>query len=121
MRFEKNTYGGTKTILYNVDGMESMPVTVSDDGITADARGRKIVKAGTLVGAGGVGTLNDKTLHVKENNNANCEGVLLYDTDVTYGPEASQMVYKGNINLNNIPTAPVAAAAAKLPMVRFLV
>jgi hypothetical protein len=121
MHIRKSTYGGTKTILYNVDGMEALPVMVTDEGVDADERGKKIVRAGTLIGGGGVGTLLDKELMVTENNNADCEGVLLDDVDVTYGPMPGAMVFKGNINLNKIPEAPVSAAAAKLPMVRFLV
>jgi hypothetical protein len=133
MRVEKTTYGGTKTILYNVDGMEAMPVTVSDAGVAADARGRKVVKAGAFVGAGtlidsgggvfvpnGDSALLDKTLPVKGNNNACCEGVLLYDVDVTDGPNPGSMVYKGNIKLGSIPEPPTDEAAAKLPMARFL-
>jgi hypothetical protein len=120
MEVRVNTYGGDSKILYDVDSMESMPVTVSDSGVTPDAKGRKIVKAGTLIGGGGVGVLKDKDLLVSEANSADCEGVLLYDTDVTAGPTPGSMVYKGNIKLANIPAAPVAAAAEKLPMVRFL-
>jgi hypothetical protein len=120
MRVLKNVYGAESCILYNVDGMEAMPVTVSNAGVTPDARGRKIVKAGTLVGGEGGSALANKSRYVTAHNDADCEGVLLYDTDVTDGPHPSGMIYKGNVNLGKIPAAPTPAAAAKLPMVRFL-
>ena len=120
MEIKRTTYGGTKNILYNVIGMEANPVTVSDTGVVANEYGRKIVPAGTLIGGIGGNVLVDKTLLVTKHNDAECEGILLHDVDVTAGPCPGAMVYKGNIKLDNIPEAPTAAAADKLPMVRFL-
>ena len=120
MEIKRTTYGGTKTILYNVIGMESHPITVSDMGVDPDANGRKIVPAGTLIGGIGGSSMVDKSLYVTKHNDADCEGILLDDVDVTAGPKKGAIVYKGNIKLGNIPEPPTPAAAAKVPQLRFL-
>ena len=121
MRTQKKTYGGTHTILYNVDGMEAHPVTVSNlSEHEVNDKGRKIVRAGTLVGGDAPGAMADRSVHVKKHNDEFCEGVLLHDVDITDEPMPGAMIYKGNINVGKIPEEPIAAALAKIPMVRFI-
>jgi hypothetical protein len=82
------------------------PCMVSDVGVTADANGLKIVKAGTPWPA----------------NDATCKGLLLHDNNVTYGPVAGTYVFEGSINVakltaNGITVADTAKAV--LPRVTF--
>jgi len=82
------------------------PCMVSDTGIAADANGFKTVKAGTPWPA----------------NDATCKGILLHDTDVTYGNAPGTYVFEGSIDtakltLNGITVA--AAAKTALPRVTF--
>jgi len=79
---------------------------VSATGVVADTNGFKTVKAGTPYPA----------------NDATCKGILLHDTDVTYGDAPGTYVFEGSIDsakltLNGITVA--AAAKAVLPRVTF--
>ena len=79
---------------------------VSATGVTADANGNKIVKAGTPFPA----------------NDATCLGLLLHDVDVTQGDAPGTYVYEGVIDTakltaNGITVA--AAAKSAIPRVTF--
>lgn len=113
-------FGNTHSIHKFADreGDKSMPVMVSDAGITANSEGRKIVPAGTLVGGG---VLKDSSKsQVSPVNDATTEGVLTSDIDVTDGPASADMLVHGIVNLSRIPTAPTAAAETALKMILFI-
>lgn len=79
---------------------------VSATGVVADANGKKIVKAGTPF----------------PKNDATCKGIILHDTDVTYGDAPGTYVFEGSIDnvkltANGITVA--AEAKAVLPRVTF--
>lgn len=82
------------------------PCMVSADGVTADENGKKIVKAGTPYPA------NDST----------CKGILLHDTDVTYGEAPGTYVFEGSIDNTKLVRNGVTVseeAKAVLPRVTF--
>ena len=58
---------------------KAKPYTVTDSGVDKNAEGRKIVKAGTPFPA----------------NNETAQGILLYDVDVTDGPQAAAIAFEG--------------------------
>lgn len=120
MKMKTTEYGGTEKLLYFVDSMIAMAVTVSDEDIEANEKGKKIVPSGTLVGGAEDSTRLDPSQHVVEKNDGDCEGVLLYDVDVTDGPMNGTMVLFGFVNIDRMPEAPTAAAKAALPMIQFL-
>lgn len=75
-------------------------------GVTADANGLKIVKAGTPFPA----------------NDATCKGFLLYDVDVTQGDAPGAYVFEGSIDSAKVTANGVTVAdAAKtaVPRVTF--
>lgn len=79
---------------------------VSDTGVTADANGLKIVKAGTPYPA----------------NDATCKGILLHDVDVTYGEHPGTYVYEGSIDVTKLTANGItitAEAKAVIPRVTF--
>jgi hypothetical protein len=86
------------------DHYVAVPYTVSDTGVTADAYGKKTVPAGTILPA----------------NDATAVGVLLHDTDVTYGARADALVIHGFIKTAKLPVAPATTAIAALKQISFL-
>lgn len=110
MKFIQRDITGVQEILRTRD-FEAIAVMVDDVDIPL-VEGKKVVKAGTVVGG--------KTLPVLENNkevvvkkeDGSAEGVLLYDVDVTHGPRNASMVIRGNIDLNKIEEPNELAVAA---------
>lgn len=79
---------------------------VSDTGVTADANGLKIVKAGTP--------------HPK--NDATCKGILLSDVNVTYGPAPGTRIFEGSVDTKKLTKNGIAVSAeakVALPRVTF--
>lgn len=113
MKVKTTEYGNSVEILHSVDHYYGIAVMVSDAGVAANADGKKIVPAGTLVSGRATGA-------VSADDSAATEGVLLTDVDVTYGEAPGTMVLHGFIKLDKIPTAPSAAALAALPMIAFI-
>ena len=87
MKVVQTNYGTSIDILFNLDPYTARPIMVSDEGVTADANGKKIVKAGSILDKDGA-IVNDATARY----------VLLKDIDVTYGPAAGAGVYKGTLD-----------------------
>lgn len=85
------------------DHYVGIPYTVSATGITADAYGKKTVPAGTIL------PLNDAT----------AKGILLHDTDVTYGDRADTLIIHGFVKTAKLPVAPAAAAITVLTEISF--
>ena len=99
----KNTKASTPVqILAVVDPQVSFGCIVSDAGVTADASGRKIVKAGTPL----VGDLTNRetafTKVVLSSTEASVVGVLLHDVDVTDGAENGTCLVFGWVNKDRI-------------------
>jgi hypothetical protein len=127
MKYNSTTYTNKNEILKFSDHFVAIPVMVDDAGITANADGKKIVKAGTIIGGtGGVNSIfnNVATIATEHNTQAgatgsagagtDAEGVLLNDVDVTNGDAPGSMLIHGFVDLNKITTAPVADALAVL-------
>lgn len=114
MKFTKKSYVSTKEILATKN-FEAIGVMVDGTDIEAGDDGKKIVKAGTIVGGKTEPVLsnNDQVVVKKEDESA--EGVLLHDVDVTYGDGVGTMITRGNIDLNKIekpnPLAVIALAS----------
>lgn len=116
-KFVKTSYTTPKEILKFPDHHMSVAVTVNDVGVTANAEGRKIVPAGTLLGGG---FLTNRSVKVAKVNDATTQGVLRYDVDVTQGPASGAAVIHGFVDLKKLPEAPVAEAVAALKQITFL-
>lgn len=94
-----------KTILKYFD-YKGFAALVSATGVTADANGNKIVKAGTPF----------------PSNDENCKGYLLHDVDVTQGDAPGTVIYEGSIDSAKVTANGVtiaAAAKAATPRVTF--
>jgi hypothetical protein len=125
MKFVTTQYGNKKEILYFPDHYVSLAVMVSDTGIAANADGKKIVPAGTIVGGSTKAVLaNVDEPVVKKNTQGStgtaAEGVLLNDVDVTHGPASGAMILHGYIKLGALPEDPCAEAVAALKQISFI-
>ena len=121
-RVSKETYGNRTEILKFNEFIATV-VTLTDVGVTA-VEGKKIVKAGTIIGGKTNPILKTAAGDVAERKNTvtkgpDAEGVLLYDVDVTDGPREGSMVISGFIDLAKVE-APVAEAVAVLPRITFM-
>lgn len=120
MKFTETTYTNKKEILKFVDHYVALPITVSDAGVSA-VDGKKIVKAGTILGGGILA--DDSVLAVKATTTtgtSNADGVLLNDVDVTYGPAPGALIIHGFIALNKVPAAPTPEEKAALKQITFI-
>lgn len=120
-KFIQTSYSNKKEILKFPDHYVNLAVTVDDAGITANADGKKIVPAGTIIGGG---FLNDDTVKVVKatttDDVSNAEGVLFNDVDVTYGPAPGAALIHGFVALNKLPAQPTAEEKAALKQITFL-
>ncbi|QOS98118.1 hypothetical protein JNUCC42_16525 [Brevibacterium sp. JNUCC-42] len=120
-KFVETNYSNKKEILKFPDHYVALAVTVDDAGITTNVEGKKIVPAGTILGGG---VLTDPSKVAKKAkttaDKSDADGVLLNDTDVTYGPAPGAMVIHGFIDLNKIPNTPDVAEIAALKQITFL-
>lgn len=117
MKFTETAYGNRKEILKFPDHYVNLAITVDDTGVTANAEGKKIVPAGTIMGGG---VLASETVKATAVNGTGSEGVLFYDVDVTYGPAPGALTIHGFIDLDKLPAAPTADAVAALKQITFL-
>lgn len=115
------SYGTEKTILIAPELAFTIPVQVTNTGITADADGKKIIKAGTPIG-GSTNVLENRNTVLVVANGSTAQGVILHDVDVTAGQENAIMVVAGYVDLNKIAVAnqPVADAKAALTKITFM-
>lgn len=124
MKFNETTYGNPhKTITKFADHYVNLSVTVSDAGVAANADGKKIVPAGTILGGGFIASetaLAVKATSAGEPLASNAEGVLFHDVDVTNGPAPAAVLIHGFVHIDSLPTAPTAEEAAALNMIKFI-
>lgn len=116
-KFVETTYTNTKSIVKFPDHYVNLTVTVSDVGVVADAEGKKIVPAGTILGGG---FLASETALAVKSNDLNAEGVLFNDTYVTYGSAPGAVMIHGFVDLEKLPETPVAEAVTALKQITFL-
>lgn len=95
---KRTTYGNRKTILVDELNSTSVSCIVSNDGVTADEDGVKMVKAGTPV----YGDLTNRDTAMTTTGTGKPCGVILHDVEVTTGPANSQIVIFGTIDVSKV-------------------
>lgn len=119
---KKVTYEAELDVLLNPDNAFEIGVQVTNTGVTADANGRKIIKAGTPVG-GATSVLETRnTVLVVTNlasDGAKAQGVLRHDVDVTEGANNGTLIVRGEVDSSKCPTI-VAEAKAALTHIIFV-
>ena len=119
---KKVAYEAELDVLLNPDNAFEIGVQVTNTGVTADANGRKIIKAGTPVG-GATSVLETRnTVLVVTNlasDGAKAQGVLRHDVDVTAGANNGTLIVRGEVDSSKCPTI-VAEAKAALTHIIFV-
>lgn len=122
----KETFGAPEKhiLIANNSYMVTLGAQVTNTGVSADADGRKILRAGTPV-AGDItkrGTAFVKATTTEGVSNATA--VLLHDVDVTAGAENATIILAGCIDLLKLDTATKAlvtsAVTTALPRIIFV-
>ena len=122
----KESYNNVTQILFNAEHQVSVPIMVDDSLVTsADANGRKIVKAGTPL----TGSLDARTTPFtaasagSSSAASNAVGVLLHDVDVTAGDENGTLLIFGFVNTARLDettkTKITEYVKAALPLITF--
>lgn len=107
--------GNVNQILEDDKVFFSMSCMVAATGVTADASGKKIVKAGTPIS----GSLQARETAFTVGGETPV-GLLLNDVDATGGTANGTVLVFGFVNLNRMDTATAAlakAADSKLPLI----
>ena len=99
-------------VLGNVQHKVALPGIVSATGVTADAMGKKIIPAGTVVG--GVNSfLEDPQAILSIGQDATAQGVVEHDIDVTAGNATGTVIIFGFVNTARIPNVTISDDAKK--------
>lgn len=113
-RIKTQSYVNVNQILFNTDPQVSVGILVSNEGISADSEGKKIVKAGTPL----TGSLEARgTAFAKATTTSgasNAVGVLLHDVDVTAGAENGTLLIFGFVDLNKVDTTTAALVTSEV-------
>ncbi|GAX04078.1 hypothetical protein IWT140_01715 [Secundilactobacillus pentosiphilus] len=97
-----HTYNTGREILMNFAEALTFPATVKDDSAVADSDGRKIIKAGTPLGAG-TDFLSDRTNTVLSPvTDATAQVVAMHDIDVTQGQTSATVIVRGDVIKENM-------------------
>lgn len=120
---QKDTYGVEKHILIaNNSYMVTLPAIVKNTGVSANADGKKIVKAGTPV----YGDIEkrDTGFTISGGSGATPVAVLMHDVDVTAGDENGTIVLAGCVDLlkleDSVKTALTSSVKSALPRIIFV-
>ena len=115
-----------KDVALNPDNLFEIGVLVNNTGVTADANGRKIIKAGTPVGASAkVLDVRNTVLSVTNTSatGENAQGVLRHDVDVTDATSPAvanaTLIVRGEVDSSKCPTI-VAEAKTALTHIIFV-
>lgn len=118
MAFTRYAYTTGSTILKYNKGKIASPVTIDSTTVTADADGRKVVPAGSIIGSNTSGkTILSDHVKGKVVNDATAEGILYYDVDVTNGDAPGAILTHGVVYGSALPVAPAAAALTALKFI----
>lgn len=118
---KQTNYGVAKDILIAPELMFSIPVQVTNTGVSANDNGKKIIKAGTPIG-GNTNVLLNRNTVLAVANGATAQGIVLHDVDVTEGQENATMLVAGYVDINKIDVdaQPSADAQTALTKITFM-
>lgn len=114
-------YGNDKQILIAPELAFTVGCQVSNKGISANAEGKIIIKAGTPVGGTENVLLNRAEVLAQDAENA--QGVLLHDVDVTAGDNNATLVVSGYIDVEKVDSDVkdlLTTASAKLTKITLM-
>lgn len=98
---ETKSFGNDKQILIAPELAFTIGCLVTNTGVSADAEGKKVLKAGTPVGGEEADVLVNRQAVLAQNTDAP-QGVLLHDVDVTKGQANATLVVEGTIDIEKL-------------------
>ena len=102
---KKTSYpNNPKQIMLADSQMVSFGVVLSNEGISANAEGRKVVKAGTPL----AGNIKARNTAFKKASGEHAVGICLHDVDVTEGNANASLVVFGFVDLEKVESDVVA-------------
>lgn len=115
--FESRNETIRKTILVDPKNSTALSCIVSDEGVTADSDGVKMVFAGTPL----YGDLTDRNTPFKVSGTGTPVGVSHHDQDVTKGPANGGVIIFGTIDISKLePSVQTSVKAATFKMIQFV-
>ena len=96
---ETKSFGNDKQILIAPELAFTIGCLVTNTDVSANAEGKKVLKAGTPVG--GADVLTNRQSVLVQNTEAP-QGVLLHDVDVTKGQANATLVVEGTIDIEKL-------------------
>ncbi len=118
MNFDVKSVEPGKDILLTMDDYSAITVSVSATGVVAGSDGRKIVKAGTIIGGVLADPKNSQAV-AADGAEVAAEGILYHDVDVTSGDSVGTMIVRGIVDTAKLPAAPTEAQKAQLKQIVF--
>lgn len=108
------------TILSRQGAWQAATVRISSADITANADGKKIVPAGTILGSATAGSaILGGGAKAKPANDETAEGLAMNTVDATSGDIEVSMLFMGTVGLNRLPETPSEEARAALARITF--
>ena len=112
-QFTMTEMGKQDEILAFAGDYVTMSAMMDDTGISADEKGRKIVRKGTFVGGASASVFKDRTQKLRAVTAASgsvvgasvVDGVLFDDVDVTHGPAVCAVMFAGTVKSSRLPEA----------------
>lgn len=118
---EITTIPGTKDWQGLLSLREARSVRISSADITADAKGKKIVPAGSILGSATADqTILGNNAPAKIVNDATAEGLLVNEVDVTGGDAEAAMAFVATASVSKLPVAPADAAKTAMNRITFM-
>lgn len=118
--FESKEAVSRKTILVDPKNSTAVPCIISDEGVTADSDGVKMVFAGTPLY--GDLTIRDTAFTVTaKTTGAAPVGISHHDEDVTEGPSNGGVIIFGTVDISKLePSVQTKVKAADFKMIQFV-
>lgn len=103
-KIKKTTGAPVNQILFATQPSMAVSIQLTNTGITADAEGKKIIKAGTPI----TGSLEARGTAWTKATGADATAIALHDVDVTEGAENATALIFGFVDINKIDTTTAA-------------
>lgn len=119
----KKTLVNETDILVSPELAFAIPCIVSNTGISADAEGKKVIKAGTPLYCSADVFMNRQTVLTTASSGNTIYGIARWDIDVTAGNTNATLLVAGYVDylkLDSDVQALVDSAKANLPRILFL-
>ncbi len=118
MKLKSETYSAKKQILATLGHWEAEKILINNEGIEANAQGKKIIPAGTIIGKQGESIFAEGVV-ASIVNDSNAQGIVKEDIDVTEGQNIGTAYYVGNIKESALPLGPSLEAKKALSRITF--